>query len=415
MNPPAENEKPVSKQSLPGTVDLPVMPAAKMRIWNIRRAISIKGSIRLGVGTFFFTQGLCFASWASRIPDIKNLLSLSDAGLGSVLFALPAGSIAGLPLSGWVVGRLGSKRVLLFGALVYVLAMVSIGLVSATWQLVASLFCFGVTGNLVNIAVNTQAIGVENIYKKSIMASFHGAWSLAGFSGATLGTVLVSNRVPPLLHFLSVAVFCYVAIFVAHRFTLRGNISSGSQPFFAKPDNALLALGVIGFCGMACEGAMFDWSGVYFQKVVNAPMTMTTVGYVAFMSTMSGGRFAGDWLANLIGRKKMLQLSGIFISAGLMVSVLFPFIVPVTIGFLLVGFGVSSVVPLVYSAAGKSPTMSPSMALAAVSTISFFGFLIGPPLIGFIAEEASLRYSFAVIAALGLGTTILSSKAKLIQ
>ena len=111
----------------------------------------------------------------------------------------------------------------------------------------------------------------------------------------------------------------------------------------------------------------------------------------------------------------MLQLSGVFISVGLMVSVLFPFIVPVTIGFLLVGLGVSSVVPLVYSAAGKSPTMSPSKALAAVSTISFFGFLIGPPLIGFIAEEASLRYSFAVIAALGLGTTILSTKAKLIQ
>jgi len=415
MNAPSENEKPVSQQSLPGQVDLPVPPEAKMRIWNIRRAVSTKGAIRLGVGTFFFTQGLCFASWASRIPDIKNTLGLSDAGLGSVLFALPAGSIASLPLSGWMVGRFGSKRMLLIGASVYVFVLTMIGLVQAPWHLVAALFCFGLSGNLVNIAVNTQAIGVENIYKKSIMASFHGAWSLAGFTGAAVGTVLVSNGVPPIFHFIGVAVFCYLVIFIAQGFTLRGQISSGDQPFFAKPDNALLALGIIGFCGMACEGAMFDWSGVYFQKVVNAPKALITLGYTAFMSTMAGGRFAGDWLANTIGRRKMLQMSGCFIAAGLMTSVLFPYIVPVTIGFLMVGFGVSSVVPLVYSAAGKSPAMSPNMALAAVSTISFFGFLIGPPLIGFIAEEASLRYSFAVIAALGFGITILSSKAKLIQ
>lgn len=410
-----ENERPVSKQSLPGTVDLPVMPAAKMRIWNIRRAISIKGYVRLGVGTFFFTQGLCFASWASRIPDIKNLMGLSDAGLGSVLFALPAGSIASLPVSGWMVTKFGSKKMLLIGALCYVLTLVAVGFMHETWQLVAALFCFGLVGNLVNIAVNTQAIGVENIYKKSIMASFHGAWSLAGFSGAAVGTLLVSNEVLPSFHFVGIAVFCFLLIALAYPYTLRGKISSGDQPFFARPDSALLTLGLIGFCGMACEGAMFDWSGVYFQKVVNAPKTLTTVGYVAFMSTMAGGRFAGDWLANKIGRKKMLQMSGVFISTGLLVSVIFPFIVPVTAGFLLVGFGVSSVVPLVYSAAGKSPTLSPSMALAAVSTISFFGFLIGPPLIGFIAEEASLRYSFAVIAALGSCTAILASRAKLIQ
>jgi len=410
-------EHPVSQQSLPGPgpIDLPVMPSARMRIWNVRQALTLKKSIRLGVGAFFFAQGLCFSSWASRIPDIKNMLELSDAGLGSILFALPVGSMASLPVSGWIVTRFGSKKMVFIGGILYVFTLVVIGFMASIWQLVSALFFFGLVGNLVNIAVNTQAIGVENMYKKSIMTSFHGAWSLAGFTGAAIGALLVSENVAPSFHFMGIAIASLAIISISQRFTLRGKISSGEQPFFALPDSPLLKLGLVGFCGMACEGAMFDWSGVYFQKVVNAPAGLTTLGYVVFMSTMAGGRFTGDWLTNRIGRKKMLQLSGMLISSGLLLSVIFPSIVPVTFGFLLVGFGVSSVVPLVYSAAGKSRTLSPGMALAAVSTISFFGFLIGPPMIGFIAEAASLRYSFALIAALGFCTTMLSSKAKLIQ
>jgi MFS family permease len=130
---------------------------------------------------------------------------------------------------------------------------------------------------------------------------------------------------------------------------------------------------------------------------------------------MTGGRLTGDYIANRIGRKKMLQISGLLMGSGLAIAVIFPFIIPATIGFLLVGFGVSSVVPLVYSAAGKSTTMSPGMALAAVSSISFIGFLIGPPLIGIVAQFADLRWSFAIVAILASFTTWLSSKAKLIQ
>ena len=409
-----KEEHPVSKQSLPGRVEMPVMPSLKMRISDVRKAITLKRSIRLGVSAFFFTQGLGFASWASRIPEIKNSLGLSDAALGSILFALPAGSLTSLPLSGWLVTRFGSKLMALTGALLYMMILVMIGFSSEVWMLVGSLFLFGLVGNLVNIAVNTQAIGVENMYKKSIMAAFHGAWSLAGFGGAAIGTVMVSAAIDPRYHFIAVACLCVIIILVGQQFTLRGKMNSGDTPLFVLPDKALLKLGLIGFCGMASEGAMFDWSGVYFQKVVEAPASMTTLGYAAFMSTMAGGRFIGDSLANRLGRKKMLQLSGVMISAGLIISVVFPFIIPVTIGFLLVGFGVSSVVPLVYSAAGKSHTLSPGMALAAVSTISFFGFLVGPPLIGFIAEAASLRYSFAVIAALGFCTALLASRTKLV-
>jgi MFS family permease len=185
-----------------------------------------------------------------------------------------------------------------------------------------------------------------------------------------------------------------------------------AKPIFVKPDRGILILGLIAFSCMVCEGAMADWSGVYFQKVVETPARFTTLGYVAFTATMALGRFVGDWLATRFGVQRMLQLSGSIITTGLLIAVIFPNLISATTGFLLVGFGVSSVVPIVYGLAGKSTTMSASTALAAVSTIGFLGFLIGPPLIGIIAQVASLRLSFALIAMLGFGTTLLAAKVK---
>jgi MFS family permease len=177
-----------------------------------------------------------------------------------------------------------------------------------------------------------------------------------------------------------------------------------------RPNKQLGLLGLIAFCCMACEGAMFDWSGVYFQKVVNAPRQLVALGYTAFMSTMAGGRFLGDWIITRLGKQQVLQASGVFIFSGLLVAILFPYLLFAILGFMLVGLGVSSVIPVVYSAAGNAKNMAPSVALATVSSIGFIGFLIGPPIIGFIAETLSLRWSFTFIAFLGLGTTLLSAK-----
>src|SRR5690606_1715582 len=133
---------------------------------------------------------------------------------------------------------------------------------------------------------------------------------------------------------------------------------------------------------------MFDWSGVYFKKVIHAPDGVAGIGYAAFMSTMASFRFVADWLTTLLGPRKVLQLSGTLTAAGLLIAVLLPYFATAIFGFLLVGAGVSSVVPLVYSAAGRSKKLAPGMALATVSTIGYLGFLIGPPLIGFVAEAS---------------------------
>ncbi|MEJ0102572.1 MAG: MFS transporter [Bacteroidota bacterium] len=362
---------------------------------NLPISLPTQRYYRIGVSVFFFIQGLTFASWASRIPDIKNKLHLSDGALGGVLFGLPAGQLTAMALSGYLVSKYGSKKMLNIAALLYPAILLLLASVESTWQLVAGLFVFGICSNLSNIAVNTQGVGVERLYGRSIMASFHGLWSLAGFTGGLISTVMVANSIPPFTHFIVIYGIAFLLMISARNIILPrdGHKSSGEgAKIFVKPDRYIVVLGLIAFACMICEGTMFDWSGVYFENIVKAPQNLTRLGYVAFMFTMAGGRFAADWLVMKYGVSRILKLSGIFIVSGMMLAVLLPNIVTATIGFLLVGIGVSSVVPMVYSLAGKSKKMLPGVALASVSSISFLGFLIGPPIIGFIAQVSNLRW-----------------------
>ena len=368
---------------------------------------------RISISAFFFLSGLIFSSWASRIPDIKNNLGLSDAGLGLILFALPAGQLISLPVSAWMSSKYGSRFLLLIASLLCPLTLIFVPIASGSIQLVLALIVFGVFGNMLNIAMNTQAVGLETMYGRSIMASFHGLWSVAGFTGAVLGSFCVSSEISPLLHFSIIFGLTGMIVLLYFKTTLDDVPSQKNEKrIIAKPDSKLIILGLIAFCCMVCEGAMADWSGVYFQNVVESPAKFITIGYIAFTATMAIGRFTGDWLVTKFSIKRILQMSGITITTGLLTAVIFPNIVSATIGFLLVGFGVSSVVPIVYGCAGRTTTMLASSALATVSTIGFLGFLVGPPLIGFIAQVAGLQFSFTIIAVLGLGITLLATKVK---
>lgn len=375
-----------------------------------------KKRIRIAVSLFYFSMGLCFASWASRIPDIKTALNLSDAAFGTILFALPVGQFLMMPFSGKLVTHFGSQKVILFAIPAYALCLTNLGLATHGWHLGIGLFLFGVFGNMCNIAVNTQGIAAEKLYERPIMSAFHGGWSIAGFTGALVGLAMINLKIPPYSHFWIVIGMVSVIVSLNYRKLVQGKsgpaMASSKKKFFSKPDSTLLQLGVIGFCSMASEGAMFDWSGVYFKDVVKAPSSLVILGYTSFMIMMASGRFVADGLAARFGRKHLLQVSGILISSGLFLSVFFPYVITSTIAFMMVGLGVSSIVPSVYSAAGKHPTIAPGIALATVSSVSFLGFLMGPPLIGYISAVAGLRYSFAVIGIFGICITLLVSKIK---
>jgi MFS family permease len=381
--------------------------------------ISNMKRIRLAVSLVYFSMGLCFSSWASRIPEIKSALHLNDAMFGTILFALPVGQFLMMPFSGKLVTRFGSHQVLPFALPAYTLCLSCIGLVHAGWQLAIALLLFGIFGNLCNISINTQGVAAEKLYQRSIMASFHGGWSLAGFTGALIGIAMINLQVQPFWHFASIILIVWTTVWINYpyldRTRHRAKSGEAKRKFFSRPDSTLLQLGIIGFCSMASEGAMFDWSGIYFKDVVQAPPSLVVLGYTSFMVMMALGRFLADHFVAKIGRKRLLQICGLMISIGLFTAVFFPFLVPCTLAFMLVGLGVSSMVPTVYSAAGRHTKVPTGIALATVSSVSFLGFLMGPPLIGYISQAAGLRYSFAVIGVFGLGITLLVSRIKALQ
>ncbi len=376
-----------------------------------------KNRIRIAVSLFFFSQGLAFSSWASRIPTIKSALGISEGQLGTLLLMMPIGQLCTMALSGKLVAKYGSKNVLKIVVLIYPLILCFIGLAQNFYQLGAVLFLFGVIGNMCNISVNTQGVEVEKIYGKSIMSSFHGAWSIAGFTGALIGLLMMNIHISTFYHFVIIYAIIVLNWFLNKKYLVESLPAPKQEKksIFSKPDITLVQLGVIGFLSMATEGAMFDWSGVYFQNIVKAPQNLVILGYASFMVMMATGRFVGDYFISRFGKQRIMQISGLLMFSGLMLSVFVPQLIVCTLAFMMVGLGVACNVPTVYSVAGKNKKVNPGVALAMVSSISFLGFLMGPPLIGYIAEMFDLRYSYALFACFGLIMVFMVGRMKIFK
>jgi MFS family permease len=376
-------------------------------------AISLK-TRRIILSGYFFLTGICFSSWASRIPDIKMQLALSDGSFGGLLFFLPIGSFLGIPISGSLTAKHGSKIIVSIAALIYPLTLVFLGIATNTTQLAICLFLFGMAGNLFNVSVNTQAAALSKHFDKSITSTFHGFWSLAGFTGGLLGGFFVAKSISPLQQFLSVAIVGWVFLIFSRKYLLPGEKSTQAvSKMWTKPSPLLMQFGLVSLSNMICEGMMFDWSGLYFQHVVKVSAQFRTVGYISFMACMTTGRMFADALINYWGARKQLMLSGLIVSLGLIIAVSYPHLIVSSIGFMLVGFGVSSVIPTIYGTIGRNAAPGrASIDLASVSSIGFFGFLIGPPIIGFLSQAIGLRWAFLSVALLGIITFLQAHRLK---
>lgn len=362
---------------------------------------------RVSISLFFFFYGFVFATWASRIPNIQQQLHLTETTLGAVLLSMPVGSFLTLPFSGYFTSKLGSRRVVIAASLIYALLLLCIGYAPNVLILTISLFLFGSAGNMFNVSVNTQALALEKLYQRIIISSFHGMWSVAGLLAASLGTYLIGIAFPVHQHFAIVSIVSAAAFLICSRYLLQEKgIPVQRRSLFTKPDRAFWGLGAIAFCSMICQGAMFDWSGIYFKKVLAVEPALIGVGYTAFMIAMTFVRFITDWLTFHYGLRKIIVACGVCTTTGLLLNVLLPSFWPATIGMLLVGVGVSPGVPLVFSAASKSKVMQPSVAIATVSSIGMIGLLIGPPVIGFIAGLTSLKISFAILSLFGVSIIV---------
>lgn len=379
-----------------------------------------KERIRLAIFCLYFCSGICFSSWASRIPDIKTTLGLGDAAWGTILLMIPIGQICGMTISGLLISRIGSKRIFPIALIGYVVSLLFVGFSASEYALIISLIIFGFFGNFCNISVNTQAVTVENMYGKPIMASFHGGWSLAGLTGAAIGLLMSTLRLDPVYHFSIIGLLVFITLFINRPFLQPDLKREKSQAEIEdrkknKPETFLFLLGIVAFCGMAAEGAMSDWSGLYLIDVVGAPKHIAPIGLAAYMVTMASGRFLIDRATQKWGRQRVLQAGGALIAIGLFTAVIFPHFITTIIAFMIIGFGTAGIVPTIYSVAGQRTKIPTSIALTIVSSVSFLGFLMGPPLIGYISSVTNLRYSYALIGLFGICIIVLASVIKIFR
>ena len=224
----------------------------------------------------------------------------------------------------------------------------------------------------------------------------------------------MANSISPLEQFLFVAVVGWVFLFFGHPYLLPSEPNKNHvSKIWNKPSPLMWQFGLIAFTNMICEGMMFDWSGVYFQDIVKVPTEWRTTGYICFMGSMTTGRMFSDNLINYWGARKQLVLSGLVVTVGLVIATAYPHLIVSSIGFMLVGFGVSSVIPTIYGTVGRTTEPSKvSIALASVSSIGFFGFLIGPPIIGFLSQAIGLRWAFLTVSSLGIITALRANQLK---
>lgn len=366
---------------------------------------------RIATNILFFLNGISFASWASRIPDVKEFLKLGDAALGAVLFAMPIGSLSALPVAGLIINKFGSRKIALFSMLFYCVSMPLLGYANTTLQLAIALFIFGFGGDMLNISMNVQAVNVEKMQQRSIMSSFHAVFSVGFMVGAALGGFIDSENVSVFNHLTFIGFSDLLVGILIYRFLIKTDQQTdNAQPLFALPDRGLVLLGIIAFCGMLSEGAMADWSTLYYKQVLNNSSGFATAGFTAFSVMMVVGRVFGDKIVNSFGLRKTLLVNCLIVFLGMIIALISLNPISIVIGFGVTGLGLSTIVPLIYSEAGHSKTMSAGVALAAISTVGIGGFLLGPVLIGFLSEFSSLRIALSSLIILGLLGAFLTTK-----
>jgi MFS family permease len=356
---------------------------------------------RFFLSLFFFISGFSFATWASRIPTIKTAFGFNEAELGTILLAMPLGSLIGLPISGWLVSKYNSRVPLAVGYALNALSLALIGIAHNTFSLVVAICVFAFTTRIFNISVNTQTLTLQKRFEKKIIGSFHGFWSIGGIAGIALSTLLLTFDVTIAVHFSIVAGLMLLVTLYSYQFLLKGDKSeTGNKLILSKPDPYIFYLGIVVFLCAICEGGMFDWSGIYFQEVLNA--SIFTYGYLIFMTFMAASRFLSDFIIVRIGMPRTYIMSAAFIVSGISLAIIFPTFWTAMVGFSLVGFGTASIIPMSYALAGASKKYSPGMAISIIATYSITGMLLGPPLIGYLAHAFNLRVSFVIFGLCGL-------------
>lgn len=370
---------------------------------------------RAAVAATFFAHGVYFASWTAHIPHVKAALGLSETGLGIVLLAAPLGVVSALALSAHVLPRAGSRRAVRFAVVGYCLTGPLIGLASSPVLLFLALFVWGAFQAILDVAMNTQGIAVEDVQSRRLMSGLHGFWSLGAFAGAALGTAAVGGGVSLTLQLSILAVPILLGVGGLSLWMVEDTQASAEQPQAESPrrrrrgvSRAILTLAAIAFAGLLCEGAAADWSAVYLRGDLHTSAGFAGIGYTAFSLTMVTIRLAGNRLLTRWRPDRVLPVLALIATVGFALALAVHRPVATLFGFACLGIGLGSIVPSMFSAAGRLPGVNVGAAVSTVAALSYSGFVVGPPLIGALSGLGSLRFALALLPVLTGVVTVLT-------
>lgn len=348
-------------------------------------------------------------SWYPRIPEVQRELGLSHGELGLALIGPAVGALLAMPTTSWLIARTSSRAVSSTAAFLLCAVLVLPALAPSLGLLFFALLALGAANGVLDIAMNVQAVGVEQRYHRPIMSAFHGLWSVGGLVGAAAAGLAAGTGLAAREHLLIVGIVMAIITAGAFRYLLppaEDEVHDG--PVFVRPNRALAGLGIIGFCALISEGAMADWSAVYLRNTLDTTPAYAAAGYAVFAAAMVVGRFAGDWATARLKPFRIISYGGVLVAVGLGLGLLIGEPWSALVGFAIVGLGLACSFPVLLSVAGQVPGMPPGVAISAVAMLGYTGFLVGPPVIGFVAEVTGLRIGLSVVVLLGIAMVVLA-------
>jgi MFS family permease len=368
---------------------------------------------RVAVLSYFFILGVATATWSARLPAIKTSLGLSDARLGLALFAVPAGSVLTLPVSGRIADRFGAVRVTRIAGVATPAALVLIGLGPQTGSLavlVVALACYGAVAGLLDVSMNACGATLEIAYGRPILSSLHAGYSIAGLAGAGIGGLSAALGLGPLPTFAATAVALIIGSLLAGpRMVIppappEPGKRPGDAPRLSPGQISVViwVLGLLALCGQVGEGSAGDWSAVYLHVNLGTSAAVAAAGLAAFSVTMAAGRVAGDRLAARFGSVRLVRVSGLVAGLGLAAGLLIGTPAAAIAGFALLGAGLAGIFPQIVSSAVRLDPSRAGRNIGRIAAVAYSGLLGGPVAIGAAASGVGLRDALLIPAALSL-------------
>jgi len=376
------------------------------------RTFSIAQAQQYALPVLFTLFGVIMGSWAGRIPSMAERVHVSHSALSMVLLCGGLGAVLSYPISSRMMGSLGARKTLLFSGLALLCVLIAIGIAPTVPLLMMAVLSLGITASTFDVAINSSATEREKRSGKSELSKLHGLGCAGGLAGATLGSLMASLHIMPATHFLMIAGPLAIALYVAY--TLLDADDAGQKvekKSFSLPRGPLLFLGALGFLGSMAEGSIADWSGVFLKEHFGASEGLAPLALSAFSVMMLLARLVGDKLKVRYGARPLVSSGSMLGAAGLFFAVLSPNAYFALFGFAVAGMGLALVFPFVFSAAGAQGPV----ALAGVASMAYSGSLMGPPVIGAIAQGMGMQIAIAYVGGLAALIAFVASRSQMLK